>query len=188
MGLIPNRGTKIPHVAWCNQKKKKKTSFMLRSAPHDLAVTFTRIAAASCKKICAWLNILRFHQNHIYTDPLPTSLEQSLRAIWNAVSWAVVLILPQIKLNSQLFMVCFFFFQSTFFFFQSCNQMLYPWAIPAGCSQHILKARWGRGLIGFEISLCMILWLVDDEVTGWCHRVYSSSDTSRSGGYMLMIK
>ena len=33
----------------------------------------------------------------------PTStLELSLRAIWDAASWAAVLILPQIKLNSQL--------------------------------------------------------------------------------------
>ena len=31
-----------------------------------------------------------------------TSLEQSLRAIGGAVSWAAVLILPQIKLNLQL--------------------------------------------------------------------------------------
>ena len=31
-----------------------------------------------------------------------TTLEQFLRALWNAVSWAIVLILPQIKLNLQL--------------------------------------------------------------------------------------
>ena len=38
---------------------------------------------------------------YILTFP-PTSLEQFLRAIWNAVSRATVLILPQIKLNLQL--------------------------------------------------------------------------------------
>ena len=37
----------------------------------------------------------------ILTFP-PASLEQFLRAIWEAVSQAIVLILPQIKLNSQL--------------------------------------------------------------------------------------
>ena len=33
---------------------------------------------------------------------LTASLELSLRAIWGAASWATVLILPQIKLNSKL--------------------------------------------------------------------------------------
>ena len=32
----------------------------------------------------------------------PASLEQFLRAIWNAVFWAVVLILPHMKLNLQI--------------------------------------------------------------------------------------
>ena len=39
----------------------------------------------------------------------PTSSGQFLRAIWNAVSQATVLILPQIKLNSQLSHCAFFF-------------------------------------------------------------------------------
>ena len=38
-----------------------------------------------------------------------TSLEQFLRAIWNAASQAIVLILPQIKLNSQLSHYTFLF-------------------------------------------------------------------------------
>ena len=39
----------------------------------------------------------------LYVDRPPTApLEQSLRAICGAASWAAVLILPQIKLNSQL--------------------------------------------------------------------------------------
>ena len=37
-----------------------------------------------------------------------SSLEQFLRAIWGAVSWAIVLTLPQIRLNSTL-TVCIFF-------------------------------------------------------------------------------
>ena len=45
----------------------------------------------------------------------PTSLEQFLRAIWNAVSWTVVLILFQMKLNSQL-SHCVFFSINTIIF------------------------------------------------------------------------
>ena len=51
------------------------------------------------------------HQKRIYIAPPPTSLEQSLRAIWNAVSEATVLILLQIKLNPQLSHCTFFFSQ-----------------------------------------------------------------------------
>ena len=39
----------------------------------------------------------------------PVSLQQFLRAIWNTVSQAIVLILPPIKLNSQLSLCAFFF-------------------------------------------------------------------------------
>ena len=49
------------------------------------------------------------HQNHIYTDLPPYLLEQFLRTIWNSASWAIVLILPQIKFNSQLSCCAFFF-------------------------------------------------------------------------------
>ena len=38
----------------------------------------------------------------------PTSLEQFLRAFWSAISQAAVLILSQIKLNSQLAHCVFF--------------------------------------------------------------------------------
>ena len=48
----------------------------------------------------------------IYKLTFPIAcLEQFLRAIWNAVSWAIVLILPWIKYNSTV-MPFFFFFQS----------------------------------------------------------------------------
>ena len=48
----------------------------------------------------------------------------------------------------------------------------------------------GRGAVtGYVISLCTVLWLVDGEVTGWCHRTYNhqSSGSSQSGGYMLIV-
>ena len=53
----------------------------------------------------------------LYFDFFPTAaLEQSLRAIWDAASQAAVLILPQIKLNSQLSSCtsCFFSWQHPF--------------------------------------------------------------------------
>ena len=62
------------------------------------------------QKVCAWLHVLPLHQYHIYTDISPASLEQFLRAIWGAVSQAVVLILLQIKFNSQVSLCAFFFF------------------------------------------------------------------------------
>ena len=44
----------------------------------------------------------------MYTVLLPISLEQFLRAIRGAVSWAAALILPQVKLNLQLSRCAFF--------------------------------------------------------------------------------
>ena len=47
-------------------------------------------------------NYLVFVANLLYILGLPlASLEQPLRVIWGTASWAAVLILPQIKLNSQ---------------------------------------------------------------------------------------
>ena len=165
MGSIPNRGTKIPHAPWCNQKKEKKKKTL-----HDEVCSswpssnFQENSSSQLQKICAWLNILCFPQNHIYTDPLPTSLKQSLRAIWNAVSWAVVLVLPQIKLNWQLSW-CAFFFQSTHF-----------------------KGEVREGTWGFEISLCMILCLADGEVYRAVSQVLPFSILRyQQVWYMLMI-
>ena len=45
---------------------------------------------------------LPLHQNLIYWLSPTAALEQSLRVIWDAAFWAAVLILSQIKLNSQL--------------------------------------------------------------------------------------
>ena len=41
---------------------------------------------------------------------------------------------------------------------------------PMGFSKAFLKAWWGRGIPRCVISSGTILWLVDGEVTGWCHR------------------
>ena len=74
-----------------------------------LAVTVMSLAETFGKNMCLMhifpfckiTNILAFH---------PTSLGQFLRALWGAVSLAVVLILPQIKLYSQLSHCAFLFF------------------------------------------------------------------------------
>ena len=55
--------------------------------------------------------ISRSSKSHIYCPPPPASLDQFLRAIWGAVSWAIVLILPQINLNLQLSHYAFFLSQ-----------------------------------------------------------------------------
>ena len=57
---------------------------------------------------------LPLHQNQYinWVSPTDTS-EQSLRVIWDAASWAAVLILPQIKLNSQLSSCTFFLVNNT---------------------------------------------------------------------------
>ena len=52
--------------------------------------------------MCVWLHVPHFTKiPYILTFP-PASSEQFLRAFWHAVSRDTVLILPQIKLNSQL--------------------------------------------------------------------------------------
>ena len=83
----------------------------LKILPGDICSS--RQAEILCKKIIyAWLHVLTLHQNHIYVDlpqPSPASLEQFLRAIWDAVSQAIVLILPPVKLNSRLSHYDFFF-------------------------------------------------------------------------------
>lgn len=60
------------------------------------------------QKICAWLHVLILHHNCMYTDLPPTSLELFLGAIWNVLSWAIVLIWAQIKPNSKLSCCTFF--------------------------------------------------------------------------------
>ena len=54
------------------------------------------------QKVNARLCELSLHQNHIYWPSPSSSLEQFVRASRDAVSQAAVLILPQMKFNSQL--------------------------------------------------------------------------------------
>ena len=63
--------------------------------------------ATFCQNVCLTAHI-PLHQNHIYADLPPTSLEQFFTVIWEAVSQDIVLILPQIKLNSKLSHRAFF--------------------------------------------------------------------------------
>lgn len=59
--------------------------------------------------MCAGLHVRPLHQNHIYTNQNhPTSSEQFLRASQEAVSLAMMLLLPPIKSNSQLPHCAFF--------------------------------------------------------------------------------
>ena len=65
--------------------------------------SFMRLAEISAKKKYFAAHTPPWPKSHIHWPPT-ISLEQPLGAIWDsyAVSWAVVLVLPQIKLNSQL--------------------------------------------------------------------------------------
>ena len=106
------------------QSRKAVNPFMVTLAPCDRRKMFC--------KISAWLHWTPpSTKSHINMLTFPHDfLEQSLRAIWGAVSWASVLILPQIKLNSQLldcasFLVndanpcfsCFNYFNQTLLFY-----------------------------------------------------------------------
>ena len=73
------------------------------------------VTSRSLQNICAWLHALPLHQNHVFTDFPPTTLEQFLRAIWNVVSLDIVFILLPNKtyLATLKHCVCFFFFQVT---------------------------------------------------------------------------
>ena len=78
---------------------------MTSSNPHE---TF-------CKNMCLIALYSPFTKiTYILTFP-PTSLEQFPRGIWNAVSQAEVLILPQIKLNSELSCCAIFFLSQQFY-------------------------------------------------------------------------
>ena len=84
-------------------------------------------------KICAWLHGLRLHQNHIHIVHLPASLEQSHRAVWAAVSWAALLILPQIHFT--LLVLCIFLVdkkQGTCAYTQKTG--LHTLGVKSGCS------------------------------------------------------
>ena len=77
--------------------RKALKSFMVMTVSHDRQKRH-ETSRNFLKNKHAWLHVLPLHQNCMYTVLLLLSLEQSLRAVWGAVSWAAVLILPQIKL------------------------------------------------------------------------------------------
>ena len=70
------------------------------------------LAVTVCKNACLIPCTLLSPKSHTYW-PFPASLEPLPRPVWNAVSQAVDIILPQIELNSQLSHCAFIFFQLT---------------------------------------------------------------------------
>ena len=75
-----------------------------------------------------------------HTHTQTCALEQFLRVILNAVSWTIVLILLQIKLNSQLSRCAFFFFfkegrSFSDYSAQSPNQAWYLQKYPSAVNQ-----------------------------------------------------
>ena len=80
--------------------RKALNSFMVIPVPSWLA--------KSSAKTRAWLHILLSSpKSHIY-QPSLYLFGAASQSIWNAISRAIVLILPPIKLNSQLFLSTFF--------------------------------------------------------------------------------
>ena len=69
-----------------------------------------------CKKTQARLRILPLHQNHIRTDLPPYFFGEVSQNYLKCCLLAIVLILPQIKLNSHLSWCAFFFFSWHIFF------------------------------------------------------------------------
>ena len=95
-----------------------------------LAVTF-------CKKYvldCVYSPFTKI--TYILTFP-PVSLEQFFRSIWNAVSWAVVLIFPRIKLNSQLSCCGFFSVNTRHFSKSQCWSCCLPTGEPTMAPLHL---------------------------------------------------
>ena len=93
-------------------EKRKNTSWFFPSSfilhcCSRLEVTFMRPAETCCKNMCfSCMYSPITKSTYLLTFPT-TLLEQFLRSIWNTVSRVIVLILPQIKLNSKL---CYAFF------------------------------------------------------------------------------
>ena len=80
--------------------RKAVKSFMVDVYCSWPAVTFMRLAATFCKK-SVFDCMYTLHQNHTY----PFSLEQFLRAIWNAISWA-----PSVQFSSVQLLSCVWLF------------------------------------------------------------------------------
>ena len=73
--------------------------------------SFTTLAETFWKNMCLIVCTPPSPKSHAHWPSVPASLEQFLTAIWDAVSQAIVLILPQIKVNSQVSHCAFFFSQ-----------------------------------------------------------------------------
>ena len=78
---------------------------------HLLLVTSSDLHEIACTPFSS--------KSHMYLTFHPNFLEQFLRAIWGAVSWVMVLILPQIKLDCQL---------SNYAFVKKVNRWM-PWSL-----------------------------------------------------------
>ena len=87
---------------------------------------------------------LSLHQNCIYWPSPSTSLEQFLRVICGAVSWAVGLISPQVELNSQLSCCASFFSQ------QYITEVI--WNFGEESKTFSMKKAWNRFRKGTKIS------------------------------------
>ena len=73
--------------------------------------SFTTLAETFWKNMCLIACTPPSPKSDAHWPSVPASLEQFLTAIWDAVSQAIVLILPQIKVNSQVSHCAFFFSQ-----------------------------------------------------------------------------
>ena len=81
--------------------RKALTSFTVMTVPHDQQKLLKTSRNLQEKYVpnCMYSPFSKI--SYILTLP-PASFEQFLKAIWRAVSWVAVLILPQMKLNAQL--------------------------------------------------------------------------------------
>ena len=115
----------------------------------------------------------------LYIDFPPTAaLEQSLRAIWDAASQAAVLILPQIKLNSQ-FSSC-----TSFFSRPSASSIDKTWLL----TSHTLIPGLIRLLIQCNISLLQQKDLLVSETMMPPDRENLASTLGGTGGWTAVQK
>ena len=110
-----------------------------------MVMTISWLAENFCQKkqkMCLIACTSPSPKSHIYWPYAPSpTLEQFLRAIWEAVSQAIVLILFQIKLNSQL-SYCAFFLKPRIFRYPVWGQStwhfysVFPLSLCPPCSTH----------------------------------------------------
>ena len=101
---------------------------------------------------------------------------------WTRAGGQLTLLLPGITSSTQS--LAFFFF---FFFDQEANRQLMfkrPGWTPQWVQQRAFKGNLGKSVLGYVISLCTILWLIDEEVTRESQP--SPSGSKQSEFYMLV--